>query len=180
MAIINRKNISTSGFDQDALTTSTSGDQIINFGNLSTTGDLANGIFAGADNVTIHNFGHIETSGLGAAGIYAEGSDAHIDNFGTVVTHSGFFDPDPNVDGDEFFSEGIFADGDRFHIANYGSVSVEGESSSALIGIGADGVIVNYGRVESVADGLVLAALGDRSQIINAGEVTARGDEVDT
>jgi len=57
MAIVNFKKIFTSGFDQDALTTTTPGDQIINFGNLTTTGDQANGISAGANDVTVRNFG---------------------------------------------------------------------------------------------------------------------------
>jgi hypothetical protein len=43
MAIINHKNILTSGFDEDALTTATSGEHVRNFGRLTTTGDLANG-----------------------------------------------------------------------------------------------------------------------------------------
>ena len=177
MAIINHKNILTSGFDEDALTTTTSGEHFRNFGRLTTTGDLANGIFADASNVSIRNFGRIDTSGLGAAGIFAEGEHAHIENFGSVVTHGGLFDPDPNVDGDEFFSEGIFANGDRFHIANYGSVRVEGETASALVGAGADGVIINYGRLESssIFSGIVVAS-GDRTVAINAGHLTGTGD----
>ena len=43
---VNVLNISTSGFDEDALTTATAGDFILNFGKLTTTGDLAEGIFA--------------------------------------------------------------------------------------------------------------------------------------
>ena|SRR5258708_39035348 len=87
MAIINHRNIITSGFDEDALTTTMSGEHVRNFGRLTTTGDLANGIFADASNASIRNFGQIETSGLGAAGIFAEGEHAHIENFGSVVTH---------------------------------------------------------------------------------------------
>src|ERR1041384_4961145 len=101
MAIVNRKNIPTSGFDDDALTTNTAGDQIITFGKLTTTGDLANGIFAGADNVSIKNFGGIETFGLGAAGIHVQGANARIDNFGSVITHGGL------TEDENFFSEGI-------------------------------------------------------------------------
>ena len=44
MTIINFEDKSTTGFDDDALTTSTSGERLINFGNLTTTGDKANGI----------------------------------------------------------------------------------------------------------------------------------------
>src|SRR5262245_7215241 len=173
MTIVNRKNIFTSGLDQDALTTSTSGEQVINFGALTTAGDLANGIFAGADNLTIRNFGRIETSGLGAAGIYVEGANAHIDNFGSIVTHGAFF-------GDfDFFSEGIFADGDGFRVNNYGRVRVEGEQSSGLVGIGAHGVIVNAGSVDSASDGLAIVAIGDGSQAINSGHVTASGHDTD-
>src|SRR5262245_19454926 len=171
MAIVNVKHKSTSGFDDDALTTTKAGEHILNFGRLTTAGDLANGIFAGADDGAIENFGRIETFGLGAAGIYAIGSNVHIDNFGKVITHGGFFDPDPNVEGDELFSEGILAIGDRFHLANYGSVHVEGFGSSGLAGVGADGVVINYGRVENFDTSIALGAVGDRSQAINFGHV---------
>jgi hypothetical protein len=106
-------NISTSGFDADALETLKNGDLIINFADLMTTGDIANGIFASASDVRIRNFGAIETSGEGAAGIFLQGESARVENFATVVTHGDFYNPSP-VFGDEFFSEGIFVDGDRF------------------------------------------------------------------
>ena len=108
MAIINFKNLSTSGIDEDALTTSASGERVLNFGHLTTEGDLANGIFADADDVMITNFGGIETSGLGAAGIFVQGEDARIVNFWTVHTTGD------STDDFSFFSEGIFAEGDRF------------------------------------------------------------------
>lgn len=170
MAIINHKNISTSGFDEDALTTNTSGEQVLNFGDLTTTGDLANGIFAGANNVLIQNFGSIDTSGLGAAGIFVQGENAHIENFGSVHTTGGFF-------GDfEFFSEGIFAQGNGFYIANHGSVKIEGLGSSALVGDGADGLIINFGVVDSsAANSGVVVAIGEGSQAINAGQLTSSG-----
>ena len=76
MALVTHKDISTSGFDEDALTTSTQGEHILNFGNLTTAGDLGDGIVASADNVSIFNFPQIETSGLGATGIFVEGSGA--------------------------------------------------------------------------------------------------------
>ncbi len=177
MTIVNFKNISKSGFDEDALITTTNGEHVINFGRLTTTGDLANGIFANADSASISNFGRIETSGLGAAGIYVEGANAHIDNFGSIVTHGDFYDPDPNVDGNEFFSEGIFANGDGFHIANYGSVRVEGDISSGLVGAGSDGVIINYGHIESSSiESGVVVAIGDRTTAINVGTLIMTGD----
>ena len=74
MTIINFEDKFTDGFDEDALTTSTSDERLINFGNLRTTGDLANGIFADADDVTVRNFADIETLGLGAAGICVQGT----------------------------------------------------------------------------------------------------------
>jgi hypothetical protein len=171
MAIVNHKNISTSGFDQDALTTTTSGEQVLNFGDLTTTGDLANGVFAGADDVLVRNFGAIETSGDGAAGIFVQGDNARIENFGSVHTTGDFF-------GDfEFFSEGIFAEGDGFYIANHGSVQVEGFGSSVLVGDGADGLIVNFGVVNSLAsNSSVVVAIGEGSQAINAGQVTSGGN----
>jgi hypothetical protein len=180
VTIINKKNITTSGFDADALVITTPGASMLNFGDLTTIGDLANGIYAGANNVCIRNLGDIETFGLGAAGIFASGSSAQIENDGTVSTQGGFYDPNPKVDGDETYSEGIFANGDRFQITNYGVVRVgHGEFSSCLIGIGTDGVVVNYGTVESVSDGsTVLEALGDRSQAINAGLLTTTGNDI--
>jgi hypothetical protein len=173
MPIVNRKKISTIGFDQDALIIKEDSTSLLNLGNLTTTGDLANGIFADANNVTIRNRATIETSGDGAAGIFAHGDNAHIENYGTIITHGGVFGDD------EFFSEGIFVLGDRFNIANYGNIRVEGESSSGLIGEGDDGVVVNYGLVESLSDGLVLAAFGNRSQAINAGQVIDSGADTD-
>jgi hypothetical protein len=167
MAIVNRKNISTAGVDADALTPTTSDEKVlINFGDLTTTGSLANGIFAGANDVLIQNFRVIETSGLGAAGIYVQGENAHIENHGSVITTGDFF-------GD-FSAEGIFAEGDRFYIANHGSVHVEGVTSSALIGVGADGLVINFNVVNSLATfSAVIAAFGERSQAINAGQVTS-------
>ena len=73
------------------------------------------------------------------AGIFAQGENVRIENHGLVVTHG-----DLSETG-EFFSEGIFALGDGFHIANFGRVRVEGESSSGLVGVGDNGVVVNYG-----------------------------------
>jgi hypothetical protein len=46
VTVINKKNIATSDFDADALSTTTLGEPIINFGDLSTSGDLANFQFA--------------------------------------------------------------------------------------------------------------------------------------
>ena len=166
---VNFEDIFTSGENEDALFTFTPGDKILNFGDLTTTGDLANGVFARADDVLVHNFGAIETSGDGAAGIFVQGDNARVENFGSVVTHGGFVGA--------FFSEGIFVQGDRFYIANHGSVQVEGESSSALVGDGAGGLIVNFGIVNSLASNSgVVIALGERSQAINAGQVAASGD----
>jgi hypothetical protein len=152
------------------LATHTGGDKIINFGGLTTSGDLANGVFADADNVSVRNFGAVETSGLGAAGIFVEGANARIENFGSVHTTGDFF-------GDfAFFSEGIFALGDGFYIANHGTIQVEGLPSSAVVGAGADGLIINFGLVEgSAPDSVVVAVDGDRSQFVNKGQVISSG-----
>jgi hypothetical protein len=137
---------------------------------LTTTGAKANGIFAGANDITVRNFADIETSGLGAAGIYVSGDNAHIENFGSVTTTGTF------TDDELFFAEGIFAEGNGFYIANYGSVQIEGESSSALVGVGEDGLAINHGALESSAiSSAVIAAFGDRSQAINIGQVTSSG-----
>ncbi len=177
MTIINFKKITTSGFDEDALTTAASDEHVFNFADLKTTGDTANGIFADANNVSIRNFAHIQTGGLGAAGIFVLGDDARIENYGSIMTTGGIFDPDPNVDGDESFSDAITVFGDRFCIANLGNIQVAGDSSSAMSGIGNDGTVANYGRIEdSAIFSAVLAVVGDRSHVINGGDVTASGD----
>ena len=170
-ATINFANLSTVNVDDDALTAA-AGETLINFGSLTTTGDLADGIFAGADDVTIRHFGSIETSGLGAAGIVVLGENARIENFGSVHTTGAFF-------GDfEAFSEGIFVLGDGFYVANHGSVRVEGESSSALVGLGEDGVVINFKVVESDAtNSAVMGVDGARSKLINVGQVTVTGDD---
>jgi hypothetical protein len=171
MTIVNFADKTTSGLDEDAVTTTTPGERVFNFGRLTTSGDLADGIFAEADGVLIHNFGRIETGGLGAAGIFVRGDDARIVNLGLVETHGTLFGDD------EFFAEGIAAEGDRFNIANFGRVHVDGEFSSCMSGIGANGVIVNYSVVDSAANGSsVVAVRGDGSRIANAGRVTVRGE----
>lgn len=172
MTIVNFASILTSNVDDDALATTKPGERLVNFGHLTTSGDLADGIFAEADGVSIRNFGRIETSGLGAAGIFVRGDDARIVNFGLVETHGTLFGDD------EFFAEGIIAEGDRFNIANFGRVHVDGEFSSCMSGIGANGVIVSYGVVDSAANGSsVIAVRGDGSRIVNAGRVTVRGED---
>lgn len=166
MAIVNLKNRTTTGFDEDGLFTFTDNEQIFNFAKVTTTGDLADGIFAAANGVTVRNFGKVETNGLGAVGILVLGDDAHIENFGSVTTRGGHFEFN-------FFSEGILAIGDRFRIANYGSVRVEGEFSSGVVGVGNDGLVVNYGRVDCFSSSGVVGAVGDNSRAINAGLLTA-------
>jgi hypothetical protein len=179
MPIVNHKNISTTGFDQDALIITEPDTSLLNLGDLTTTGDLANGIFADANNVSIRNNARIETSGLGAAGIYVEGANARVENFGSIVTHGGFYDPNPKVDGDEFFPEGIFVNGDGFYIANYGTIHVEAGSASGIVGIGVNGVLTNAGHIDSTAEaGVVMFAIGDGSQAINTGQVTATGNGI--
>ena len=173
MAIVNFKNIFTSGLDQDALTTATFGDHILNFGGLTTTGDLANGIFAAADSVLLQNFGVIETSGQSAVGIFAQGNDAHLVNHGTIITHGDY-------DGvDDFAAEGMLAEGDRFYIVNDGNIHVDGLFASALEGFGDNGVLINAGHIDSASDGsAIFFAGGDGSQAINTGQVTASGEDV--
>jgi hypothetical protein len=167
MALVNFRKIVTSGFDEDALFAFTDGEEIFNFGRLATSGDLADGIFAAANGVTVRNFGRVETGGLGASGILVIGDDARIENFGSVVTRGGFSAPD------DAFSEGLLAFGDRFLIANYGSIRVEGEFASAMVGVGANGVAVNYGRLDGFASAAVILAFGDGSRAINAGSLAA-------
>jgi hypothetical protein len=168
---INTKKITTAGFDQDALIITTQGEYLINLGALSTTGALADGIFAAADHVLISNLSRIATSGDGAHGIFALGADIRVDNFGSVTTHGG-----PTSDF-ESFSEGVLVVGDRFHINNFGTVHVDGLFSSALAGVGADGVVFNYGRIEGLSGGGLVAAVGDGSRAINAGQIIASNND---
>src|SRR5262249_48180068 len=127
----------------------------------------------------IRNNAQIETSGDGAAGIFVLGNDAHIENYGTIITHGGIFSDKHGSKLSEFFSEGIDAEGDRFYIANYGGIRVEGDASSALIGEGIDGVIINAGRIDSTAaGGIVIFAFGEGSQVINTGQVIIAADGV--
>jgi hypothetical protein len=178
MTLLNFADKSTSGIDEDALSTTIPGERVFNFGRLTTTGDLANGIFGEADGVAVRNFGRIETSGLGAAGILVRGDDAQILNFGSVSTHGTFLDPDPTVEGEESFAEGITAEGDRFNIVNFGRVHVDGEFSSCMSGVGANGVVINFGVADSAATGSsVIAVIGDGSRAVNAGRVTVRGTD---
>lgn len=178
MPINNFTDKSTSGFDEDALTTSTLGERIRNFARLTTSGELADGISANADAVSILNFGEIETTGQGAAGVIARGDNARIVNFGSVATLGGIRDPDPDVDGDEAFAEGIVAEGNGFRVVNFGSVHVEGDGSSCLVGVGNDGVVTNFGVLDTDSvDSSAIAALGDRSKAVNAGLVRGGGDK---
>jgi hypothetical protein len=171
MAIVNFKNISTSGIDQDALSAVTPGDHVINFAKLTTTGALADGIFAGADGVSITNFGRIQTSGLGAAGVHVEGNNARIDNFGSITT-SGNDDPSGVT------SDGIIVFGDAFHVSNFGDVHVTGDFASALVGIGNGGSILNMGNVDSSSiDSIVVGTVGDAGQIVNRGRITVSGSD---
>lgn len=178
MPINNFTNKSTLGFDEDALTTSTPGERIRNFARLRTAGELADGIVADADDVSILNFGEIETIGQGAAGIVVRGESARIVNFGSVATLGGILDPDPDLDGDEVFAEGMVAEGDGFRVTNFGRVHVAGDGSSCLVGAGNDGVVVNYGVVDTESvDSSAIAAIGDRSHAVNAGLVRVGGDQ---
>ena len=69
--------------------------------------------------------------------------------------------------------------GDGFYIANHGSVRVDGESSSTMVGLGADGLMINFGVVESNAtNSSVIAIDGNGSQFINAGQVISNADGV--
>jgi hypothetical protein len=174
VTIINRKNITTSGLDANALSTTTDGETIINFGDLITKGDLANGIYAGANKLLINNFGAIETFGLGAPGIHVQGDDAHTDNFGLIVTHGDHYPPLDSLHG---FADGMSVEGDRFYLANHGRIQTEDKAASAMFGLGADGTIVNFGSVtcSSAARAAVLFADGDRSQVINAGQIAMSG-----
>ena len=172
MAIINFKNISTFGFDEDVLTTNSSGDRIINFGSLTTTGDLADGIYAGASNVSISNFGPIETFGLGARGVYVLGNDARVENHGSIVAHG-----EPDFDTFDT-ADGIVAIGDRFYIANYGFIQTDGLFSSAMFGFGNGGTLVNFGSVTSSTSGgaVIIGDGGDHAQALNYGQIAASGE----
>jgi len=170
MPKINRHALSTSGFDEDALTTSTAGEHILNFGNLTTAGDLGDGIVAFADNVSIFNFAQIETSGLGAIGIYVEGSGARINNFGSIHT-SGNDTPTVTSDAINVF-------GDAFRISNLGDIRVDGDFASAAVAFGDNGSILNAGHVNSTSiESIVIGILGDAGEVVNRGQIDVGGSE---
>lgn len=170
MTIVNRKNISTSGTDDDALSTATQGEHILNFGNLKTTGNLADGIVGIADNVSIFNFAQIETSGLAATGIFVEGSGARVNNFGSVHTSGD--------DTEDATSDAIIVFGDAFRISNFGDVRVDGDFASALVAIGDNGSILNAGHVISTSiESIVIGIIGDAGQVVNRGQVDVGGTD---
>ncbi len=163
MTIVNFANILTSAIDDDALTTTKPGERVFNFGHLATSGDLANGIFAGAADVTVRNFGRIETSGLGAAGILVRGDDARIVNFGRVETHGDRLDPIPasRTTRSSRKASPPKATGSTSPISAAFTSMVM--CSSGLSGVGANGVVVNFGVVDSAAIGSsVIAVVGRR------------------
>src|SRR5262245_58856555 len=169
MTIVNRDEISSSVDFQNALTTAQAGERIINFATLTTTGNVAFGVFATANGVTVRNHGHIQTSGLGSGGIIVFGNDARIENHGSVTTLGGFTE-------DFIFSDALSAYGDRFHIANFGDVRVEGDGSSALVGLGNDGSLVNTGSVIALStESIIVGAIGDRAEVVNRGQITVSG-----
>lgn len=176
MTVIISSPITTSDEEEHAFTTTNNNEVVINLSSLTTSGNLANGILADANKLQIVNFGSIATSGFGAAGIFAKGQDIRVENYGSVTT-TGDLTPD-----ELFFSEGIFVAGNRYYIANYGTVRVDGESASALVGDGTNGLIINYGVAESTStNSSVIAAVGNNSKAINEVEgvvrVTSEGSD---
>ena len=170
MTTINRTDITTHLVGENALTTAEPGDRIINFATLTTDGDVAFGVFATANGVTVLNHGEIETSGLGSGGVIVLGDDARIDNHGSVTTLGGF------TEDEFFFSDALSAYGDRFRISNFGTIRIEGEGSSALVGVGNDSSLVNTGRVIALSTGaIIMGIIGDGAEVINRGEITVSG-----
>jgi hypothetical protein len=170
MPINNFRNITTTGFDEDVLVTTTVGDQVRNFAAVTTTGDLANGVYVGADDVSVDNFGRIETSGTGAEGVLIEGAGAQVRNFGSILTHG-----EPT---DDFlhFNDAIAVYGDDFQVDNWGSLSTEGAFSSGMFGLGDGGLIRNFGSVSTSGDfSAGIGTGGDGYQIVNFGSVSTSG-----
>jgi hypothetical protein len=196
MPINNFRNITTTGFDEDALFTFTVGDQVRNFAAVTTTGDLANGVYVGADDVSVDNFGRMETSGDGAEGVLIEGDGARVRNFGSILTHGEptddflHFNDAIAVYGDEFeienrgrletegsVSQGVFAEGDGGLIRNFGSISTSGEEeAAALVVIGNGFHVDNRGTLATEgAFSQGVSALGDGGLIRNFGSISTLG-----
>jgi hypothetical protein len=171
MPINNFRNITTTGFDEDALFTFTAGDQVRNFAVVTTTGDLANGVYVGADDVSVDNFGRIETSGAGAEGVLIEGDGARVRNFASITTHG-----EPT---DDFlhFNDAIAVYGDDFRIDNRGNLSTQGSFSQGMVGFGNGGLIRNFGSIVTTGEFFSPAvfAIGDGIQIVNFGSVNTSG-----
>ncbi|MDB5669184.1 MAG: hypothetical protein JWO25_143 [Alphaproteobacteria bacterium] len=195
MGIANSRDITTTGFDQDALSTTTLHDTITNSGRLSTSGDLANGIFAYAGSVTIANSGAVTTSGAGAVGIFAIGDAARITNSGAVQTTGGYsesanltadaidiFGNDGRIDNSGAlntqgeFAAAIFISGDRGTIRNSGSATSTGYGSLVLGVSGSATAITNSGALKATdAGSFGIAAFGDSNSVTNSGSVTVQG-----
>jgi hypothetical protein len=166
----NFRNITTTGFDEDALTTFLPNDDIRNFATLTTSGDLANGIFVGADSVSVANFGHVETSGSGAEGVLIQGADGHVRNFGSIVTHG-----EPTNDF-LHFNDAIAAYGNNFDLQSWGSLETHGSFSSGMSGIG-DGGVLNFGSISTSGfASQALGAFGNDFHIDNWGVLKTEGD----
>jgi hypothetical protein len=196
MPINNFRNITTTGFDEDALFSTTTGDKVRNFSVVTTTGDLANGIYAGVDNVSVDNLGRIETSGRGAEGVLIEGAGARVRNFGSIASHGEpsddflHFNDAIAVYGGNFrienwgdlstegiFASGVFALGDFGMIRNHGPVSTSGDLSAAVNTDGTGNQIVNFGAVSTSGQfGHGLFALGDQNRVVNFGDVHLTGE----
>jgi len=188
MPTINRRALSTSGFDEDVLASGSPGSVILNFGEIGATGVWADGIFAHADRVQISNLGRIDVSGEDASAIWVLGDGARIANFGSAVTRGGSpIDPgspsaiaivgdDARIDnfgtastfGEE--GSGFYASGDGFQIANYGLISIEGPFAAGIKASGVNGSIRNLGEIQiNHAD--AISVFGFENTIINGGEI---------
>ena len=177
MPILNRRNITTSGFDEDALVSHRANDVIQNFAVLRTTGDLADGIYGNANGVKVTNRGVIDVAGDGAAGIFIEGNDALINNLGSVQTHGGIFDPDGvPFTGDEFSPDAIRVAGDRYWVENNGDVRASGSQCTAIIAIGNGGTVRNYSQLFATGEGAAgVFTVGDHNEGVNRGAITVSG-----
>lgn len=173
MAIINKTDLATSGFDEDALASARTRDIVQNFALLNTSGSLADGIYGEADGIAATNFGNIETTGAGAAGIFIVGDEARVANLGTVATNGDLYDPDgiPGS-GDEFTSDGIRVFGAGFQVKNIGEISAIGFAPGGIVGVGSDGIVTNLGQISVDGDfSAAIQTFGDSNSIRNAGDI---------
>jgi hypothetical protein len=177
----NRSNISSSADGADIFVVDNSNSPFSNYGNLSTSGDLASAVRVAGSGTTVINRGVLATSGDGSPVItVGDPFGTHYDNvtitnYGTLNASGGVFD-----DGIDFaFADGIDAYGNDERIVNFGTITATGGDTSGIGTVGLNSTILNYGRIDATAVGIVVDQInGDETGnlVTNYGTIHTTGD----